>query len=79
MRRANADAWGGMRKVALEHPDLVETVLQACQDHGPLTARECEKWLAADLAVWPTDHWGWTSTLTLSTWITAIVSMTRCC
>jgi len=59
MQRAHADAWGGMRKVALEHPDLVETVRQACRDHGPLTARECERWLAAELAARPTDHWGW--------------------
>ena len=59
MRRADTDAWGGMRAVAAQHPALVDAVLQVCEMHGPLTARECESWLAQESAVRPTDHWGW--------------------
>ncbi len=58
MQRAHADAWGGMRRVALDHPDLVAQVLAEVDAHGPLTTRECEARLAAD-AERPTDHWGW--------------------
>lgn len=58
MERARADAWGGMRRVAAERPDLVAQVLATCGAHGPLTARECEKQLATD-DVRTTDHWGW--------------------
>ncbi|UIJ34603.1 winged helix-turn-helix domain-containing protein [Allobranchiibius sp. GilTou73] len=58
MQRAHADAWGGMRRVARDHPDLVAQVLAEVQGHGPLTTRECEARLAADV-VRPTEHWGW--------------------
>lgn len=59
MRRADTDAWGGMRTVAAQHPDLVAAVLNVCEAHGPLTARECESWLAGGMSVRPTGGWGW--------------------
>ncbi|QEC49035.1 winged helix-turn-helix domain-containing protein [Baekduia soli] len=38
MRRAHDDAWGGMRRIATERPDLVAAVLEDLRDRGPLTA-----------------------------------------
>jgi uncharacterized protein YcaQ len=40
MRRAHDDAWGGMRRIATERPDLVAAVLEDLRDRGPLTASQ---------------------------------------
>jgi uncharacterized protein YcaQ len=40
MRRAHDDAWGGMRRVAQERPELVAAVLEDLRDRGPLTAAQ---------------------------------------
>jgi uncharacterized protein YcaQ len=40
MRRAHDDAWGGMRRIAVERPDLVKAVLDDLRDRGPLTASQ---------------------------------------
>jgi uncharacterized protein YcaQ len=40
MRRAHDDAWGGMRRVARDRPDLVAAVLDDIRERGPLTAAE---------------------------------------
>ncbi|MDX6728132.1 MAG: uncharacterized protein QOK49_2937, partial [Baekduia sp.] len=40
MRRAHDDAWGGMRRIARDRPDLVAAVLQDITARGPLTAAE---------------------------------------
>jgi uncharacterized protein YcaQ len=40
MRRAHDDAWGGMRRIAQERPDLVKAVLEDLRDRGPLTASQ---------------------------------------
>ncbi|HET6966997.1 MAG TPA: crosslink repair DNA glycosylase YcaQ family protein, partial [Ornithinibacter sp.] len=58
MRRAHSDAWGGMRGVAHEHPDLVEAVLDEVARRGPMTSRELEAALAHDLPR-QRDEWGW--------------------
>lgn len=58
MRRARSDAWGGMRRVAHEHPDLVEAVLDEVARRGPMTSRELEAALAHDLPR-ERDEWGW--------------------
>ena len=58
MQRAHADAWGGMQRVAQEHPALVEAVRAEVVARGPLTSREVEAALEHDL---PRDRedWGW--------------------
>lgn len=58
MRRAAADSWGGMQRVAREHPGLVEAVLEEVVARGPLTSREVEAALAHDVPR-STDRWGW--------------------
>jgi uncharacterized protein YcaQ len=58
MERASTDAWGGMRRVAREHPGLVEAVHAEVSARGPLTARELERALEHDLPR-ERDAWGW--------------------
>jgi uncharacterized protein YcaQ len=40
MRRAHDDAWGGMRRIARDRPDLVAAVLDDLRARGPLTASQ---------------------------------------
>ena len=40
MRRAHNEAWGGMRRIATERPQLVAAVLDDVRDRGPLTAAQ---------------------------------------
>jgi uncharacterized protein YcaQ len=40
MRRAHDDAWGGMRRVARDRPELVAAVLDDIRERGPLTAAQ---------------------------------------
>jgi uncharacterized protein len=58
MKRALSDSWGGMQRVALEHPELVQAVFAEVVARGPLTSRQLERALAHDL---PRDRseWGW--------------------
>jgi uncharacterized protein YcaQ len=58
MKRALSDSWGGMRRVAAEHPELVQAVLAEVTARGPLTSRQLEAALKHDL---PRDksEWGW--------------------
>lgn len=58
MRRAHSDAWGGMRRVAAQHPGLVEDVRTEVVARGPLTARAVEAALAHDRPR-ERDGWGW--------------------
>ncbi len=58
MRRAQTDAWGGMQRVAREHPELVAAVRAEIQARGPLTSRETEAALAHDVPR-EREHWGW--------------------
>jgi len=44
MDRAHRDAWGGMRRVARDRPELVERVLDEIRDRGPVTAGALEEW-----------------------------------
>jgi uncharacterized protein YcaQ len=39
-RMASQHAWGGMRRVAREHPDLVVRVLETVAERGPISAGE---------------------------------------
>ena len=58
MKRALLDSWGGMQRVALEHPELVQAVFAEVTARGPLTSRQLETALEHDL---PRDksEWGW--------------------
>ncbi|MEO7473358.1 MAG: crosslink repair DNA glycosylase YcaQ family protein [Pedococcus sp.] len=58
MQRAHADAWGGMRRVAQEHPGLVVAVRAEVVAGGPLTSRQVEAALEHDLRR-ERDEWGW--------------------
>jgi uncharacterized protein YcaQ len=40
MRRAHDDAWGGMRRIATDRPELVAAVLDDIRARGPLTAAQ---------------------------------------
>jgi uncharacterized protein YcaQ len=43
MQRAHDDAWGGMKRVATERPELVERVLDEVAERGPIAASEVEE------------------------------------
>lgn len=58
MATAEQDAWGGIRRVRAEHPDLVEAVWQEVAQSGPLTARQVEARIEAPARGIPTE-WGW--------------------
>ena len=58
MRRALSEAWGGMQRVARDHPELVAAVLAEVARRGPLTSREVESALEHDLPR-QRDEWGW--------------------
>jgi hypothetical protein len=54
MARALDDAWGGMRRIATERPELVTWVLEEVRDRGPVSAGEIEHGTPR-----PTGGWGW--------------------
>jgi uncharacterized protein len=58
MKRAHEEAWGGMRRVKRDHPELVEAVRQEVIARGPLTSRQVELALEHDLPR-ATEQWGW--------------------
>jgi uncharacterized protein YcaQ len=68
MACASEDAWGGMRRVAQEHPELVERVLQTVADRGPISASE----LAAHNGDAPRRSgpwWDWSHTKRALEWL----------
>ncbi|MEU4421414.1 crosslink repair DNA glycosylase YcaQ family protein [Actinoplanes sp. NPDC024001] len=54
MARAHELAWGNMRRIAVEQPELVSWVLDEVRDRGPITAAEIEH-----DAPRSKEHWGW--------------------
>jgi hypothetical protein len=54
MAAAHTDAWGGMRRVAVERPDLVTWVREEVRARGPLTAAEIEHDAPRE-----SGNWGW--------------------
>ncbi|MGI5215526.1 winged helix-turn-helix domain-containing protein [Plantactinospora sp. CA-290183] len=54
MAGAHTDAWGGMRRIAVEQPALVARVLDEVRANGPLTAAEIEHDAPRE-----TGNWGW--------------------
>lgn len=58
MATADTDAWGGMRRIARDRPEVVRAVLEEVERRGPLTAVEVEQALEHDFPR-PTGDWGW--------------------
>ncbi len=58
MERADHDAWGSIRSIARERPDLLEAVEEHVAGAGPRTARELEAALGP-AAPRAKEHWGW--------------------
>jgi len=58
MENAYRDAWGGMKRIARERPEVVGAVLDEVGRRGPLTAVQVERALAED-APRRKDNWGW--------------------
>lgn len=58
MERAAHEAWGGMRRVAVEQPDLVERVLALVAERGPLAAGGLEQPGPRRTGPW----WDWSDT-----------------
>ncbi len=54
MDRAREQAWGGMRRIALERPEFVEWVRTEIKEKGPVTAAEIEEDVPRRM-----DNWGW--------------------
>ena len=55
MASASVEAWGRMRRIAAERPDLVRWVLDEVRAKGPVLAAEIED----DAGRVTTGHWGW--------------------
>ncbi|RNL83970.1 winged helix-turn-helix domain-containing protein [Halostreptopolyspora alba] len=58
MARAQSEAWGAIRRIAEEHPDLITAVHAEVGRIGPATSREIEAALEHDRPR-AKDHWGW--------------------
>jgi uncharacterized protein len=58
MQRAHDDAWGSMRRVAQERPDLVDRVLAEVGERGPMAASEMEEVGSRRGEPW----WSWSDT-----------------
>jgi uncharacterized protein YcaQ len=58
MERWEQEAWGGMKRVATDHADVVRAVLEEIGARGPLTARQVEARLEHDTPR-TKDQWGW--------------------
>ena len=58
MANADNDAWGGIRRIIRERPELVQAVREEVARRGPMTAVEVEQALEHDLPRQDQD-WGW--------------------
>lgn len=58
MKRATLESWGGMQRVALQHPEVVASVAAEVAARGPLTSRQVEAALQHDVPR-SRDEWGW--------------------
>jgi len=65
MERAAQDAWGGMRKVASERPELVAEVLEQVRDRGPVAASE----LTAERPRRSGPWWDWSDSKRALEWL----------
>jgi uncharacterized protein len=58
MKLADDNAWGSMRRIARERPEVVKAVLEEVERRGPLTAAETEDALQHDVPR-SDENWGW--------------------
>jgi uncharacterized protein len=66
MERAGDDAWGGMRRIQRERPELVERVLADVRDRGPIAASEvAEEKRPARTGPW----WDWSDVKRAFEWL----------
>ena len=66
MERAGDDAWGGMRRIVEQRPELVERVLEDVRDRGPIAASEVvEEERPARTGPW----WDWSDVKRAFEWL----------
>ena len=65
MRRAERDAWGGVRRMATERPELVAELLDAVRARGPITASE----LSEDVPRTQREMWSWSDAKRALEWL----------
>ena len=65
MERAAHDAWGGMRRVAAERPELVAEVLEQVRERGPVAASE----LTAERPRRSGPWWDWSDSKRALEWL----------
>jgi uncharacterized protein YcaQ len=65
MRRADRDAWGGVRRMATERPELVAELLDAVRARGPITASE----LSEDVPRTRREMWSWSDAKRALEWL----------
>lgn len=58
MERAKDQAWGSMRRIQRDQPELVQAVLQETRLRGPITAKALDTAMAVDAPA-AREHWGW--------------------
>jgi uncharacterized protein len=59
MAGADDEAWGSMRRIVRDRPDVVRSVLEEIERRGPLTAAEVERALEHDFPREREGEWGW--------------------
>src|SRR4051794_38971165 len=65
MDRAGQDAWGGVRRVAREHPDVVARVLESIRERGPVAASELVEHRPRRSGPW----WDWSDVKRACEWL----------
>jgi uncharacterized protein YcaQ len=55
MERAHDEAWGGMRRIAKDRPELLRDVLEQIRERGPIAARELDEQRPRKSGPW----WDW--------------------
>ncbi|HET8672222.1 MAG TPA: crosslink repair DNA glycosylase YcaQ family protein, partial [Thermoleophilaceae bacterium] len=59
MATADEEAWGSMRRIVRDRPEVVRSVLDEVDRRGPLTAVEVERALEHDFPRERDEEWGW--------------------
>ena len=65
-RMADGHAWGGVARLARDHPQLIAWIRREVRDNGPLTAAELETDVPRRTGDW---GWNWTAAKTALEWL----------